>query len=632
MALTSVQFLTNALQQRYDMMGIGLIALSVILGILLICSIAFTVYNFTCKEQKKKVSAVLLTAVYIVTVLVLAGTVFCLVQYISTGNALNVPPETTPTTTQTEPTSEPTTVPTEPSTEPTTEPTVPPTEPDPTFIPEFTDDTDPDSLLNRWDISADGTIVDSFQREEPITFGGADEYASIEGITTFRGDNYRSGATFGTAVVEKQTLSSLWTANLSSFNGWTGAGWTGQPLVVRWDEETKAIMNLYQDKKEKENLVEIIYATMDGHVRFFDLEDGEPTRDPINIGMNFKGSGALDPRGYPLLYIGAGDFVPSLDYSGKVPRMYIVSLIDGTILYERSGADSFSLRGWYAFDGAPLVDAETDTLIWAAESGIIYTKKLNTQYDKAAGTISIDPQDVAMARYRSTFGRNQGFESSAIIVGEYLYVGDNGGTFMCVNLNTMKPVWIQDIRDDLNATPVYEWGEDGNGYLYLATSLEYSQGTAYIYKLNAANGEIVWEKTYDDVPYNKDVSGGALSSPLLGRPGTALEGMVIFPIARTPKYDSGILVALNTQTGEVIWEREMSSYTWSTPTAVYTEDGDAYIILCDASGNMHLINSATGETLDKINLGSNIEASPVVFGNTVVVGTRGQLVYAITIE
>lgn len=633
MDLVVPQLLTLAAKTNYETMHTGLVALSIILGILLICSIAFTVYNLTYRNRQKTIPTVLLIAMYLVTVLVLAGTVFCLTQYIAAGNALN---ETIPTTTAT-PTTIPTTVPTEPSTEPTTEPTTepptePPTEPDPTFVPENTPDTDPNVLLSRWDISANGTVVETFQREDAITFGDASEYSPIDGITTFRGDNYRSGATFGTTVVESETLSKLWTAPLSSFNGWSGAGWTGQPLVVRWDAETRAIMNIYQDKKDKEDLVEIIYATMDGHIRFFDLEDGEPTRDPINMGMNFKGSGSLDPRGYPLLYVGAGDFVPSLDYSGKAPRMYIVSLIDGSILYERSGADGFSLRGWYAFDGAPLVDAETDTLIWAAESGIIYTKKLNTQYDKSAGTISIDPQDVAKARYRSVTSRNSGFESSAIIVGEYLYAGDNGGTFMCVDLNTMQPVWVQDIRDDLNATPVYEWSEDGNGYLYLATSLEYSKGTAYIYKLNAATGEIVWEKRYDDVPYNKDVSGGALSSPLLGRPGTELEGMVIFSIARTPKYDEGILVALDTHTGEVIWERELSTYTWSTPTAVYTEDNRAYIILCDAAGNMHLINNATGETLDKINIGSNIEASPVVYKNTVIVGTRGQLVYAVTIE
>ena len=627
-----LSLLTVTAQQRYATMGTALVALAVILGILVLSSIAFTVYNFVCRDQKKKISILLLITVYIATVLVLAGTIFCFVQYNSAGNALNTPPETVPTTTQTIPTTVPTTAPTEPTTEPTTEPpTEPPTEPEPTFDPAHTDDTDPDSMLSRWEVSADGQIVDSYQREDPIVFGNASEYSAIEGITTFRGDTYRSGATYGTSVVESKTLSKLWDAKLSSYNGWTGAGWTGQPLIVKWDAETKAIMNLYQEKKDKENLVEIIYATMDGYIRFFDLDDGSTTRDPIFMGMNFKGSGALDPRGYPLLYVGAGDFVPSMDYSGKVPRMYIVSLIDGQILYERSGADSFSLRGWYSFDGAPLVDAETDTLIWAVESGIIYTKKLNTQYDKAAGTISIDPEDVAKARYRSAFGRNQGIESSAVIVGEYLYAGDNGGTFMCINLNTMQPVWVQDIRDDLNATPVYEWGEDGNGYLYLATSLEYSK-SAYIYKLNAATGEILWEKSYDDVPYNKDVSGGALSSPLLGRAGTDLEGMVIFAIARTPTYDSGTLVALDTVTGDVVWERKTESYTWSTPTAVYTDDGRAYIILCDASGNMHLIDSATGETLDKVNLGSNIEASPVVFGNTVVVGTRGQLVYAVTIE
>ena len=162
--------------------------------------------------------------------------------------------------------------------------------------------------------------------------------------------------------------------------------------------------------------------------------------------------------------------------------------------------------------------------------------------------------------------------------------------------------------------------------------MEYSSGTVYIYKLDAATGEILWEKTYDDVPYNKDVSGGTLSSPLLGRAGTDLEGLVIFSIARTPTYDAGILVALNTQTGEVVWERKLGTYTWSSPVAVYTESGKAYIVLCDAAGNMHLIDSKTGETLNKIGLGSNVEASPVVFENTVVVGTRGQQVYAIEIQ
>jgi outer membrane protein assembly factor BamB len=162
--------------------------------------------------------------------------------------------------------------------------------------------------------------------------------------------------------------------------------------------------------------------------------------------------------------------------------------------------------------------------------------------------------------------------------------------------------------------------------------MEYAQGTTYIYKLNASNGEIVWEKSYTDVAYDKAVSGGALSSPLLGKKGTAMEGMVIFHIARTPSYSSGTLVALNTQTGEVVWEKAMDNYAWSTPTAVYTEDNQGYIIICDSAGRVHMLNGTTGESVAVTSVGSNVEASPIVYKNMIVVGTRGQKVYGIKIS
>ena len=86
-----------------------------------------------------------------------------------------------------------------------------------------------------------------------------------------------------------KTLSMAWTANSTKLPGgiWEGSGWTGQPLIVKWDDATKAIMNLYADKKTKADLVEVIYATLDGHIYFLDLEDGSRTRDPIKMGMCF---------------------------------------------------------------------------------------------------------------------------------------------------------------------------------------------------------------------------------------------------------------------------------------------------------------------------------------------------------
>ena len=92
------------------------------------------------------------------------------------------------------------------------------------------------------------------------------------------------------------------------------------------------------------------------------------------------------------------------------------------------------------------------------------------------------------------------------------------------------------------------------------------------------------------------------------------------------------MVALNKETGEVVWENTMRNYCWSSPVAVYTQDSKSYIVLCDSVGKVTLHEGATGTTLGTVSLGSNIEASPAIFENTIVVGTRGQKVYAITIE
>ena len=609
----------------------ALYILTAILVVMLLSSVIFTL----CIKRKGQYHKLLLGALYCVTLIVLVCFILCFKQYRSIKddtptNSTNTPQNST---SDIQPPS--TDDPTEPSDTKPTEPT--PTEPIPTFTPEYTDSSNPENWGVDWEIIQSGSIVDSFDRTDKISFGSGYEYTELEGIITFRGDNYRSGATYGTANVVNKTISSLWNRNIGSLNGWPGSGWTGQPLIVKWPEETKQIMNIKEEKKAKEGLVEIIYATLDGYIYFYDLDDGSYTRDPVFVGMNFKGAGSLDPRGYPLMYVGSGDY-----YSGKTPRMYIISLIDGSILYEKSGSDSFTLRkDWAAFDSSPLIDSETDTLIWPGESGILYTIKLNSEYDPTAGTISINPEEIVKTRYttsRSNGGTYWlGYEPSAVIVDRYLYTSENGGMFFCIDLDTMELVWAQDTKDDSNSTPVFEWDESGEtGYIYTAPSLHWtadssSQGELSIYKLNAKTGEIIWEYKYDCHTVS-GVSGGVQSTPLLGKKGTELEGIILYTIARTPNAYNGVLIALDTATGEIVWQKPMDNYTWSSPVAIYTESGEAYIILCDSLGNVFLVDSADGTTLSTINIGSNIEASPAVFGNILVVGTRGQRIYGIKVE
>ena len=50
--------------------------------------------------------------------------------------------------------------------------------------------------------------------------------------------------------------------------------------------------------------------------------------------------------------------------------------------------------------------------------------------------------------------------------------------------------------------------------------------------------------------------------------------------------------------------------------------GKSYIIQCDSDGNMFLMEGRTGRIINHAYLWANIEASPAVFGNMVVVGTR----------
>lgn len=530
---------------------------------------------------------------------------------------------------------------------PTLEPTPTPV---PTFNPSPVAGTMPSDFGLEEAIEDNGTVVDAYTRAEPIDFLEGDTYTELEGVITFRGNNFRDSAAYGTVTwtgqaAEPWTFSVGSMAKKSGSGSWTGCGWTGQPLIVKWPEETKRIMNLYDSAKNDPDLVEVIYATMDGHIYFLDLYTGEKTRDPINVGYPFKGAGALDPRGYPLMYVGSGD-----DSTAGDSRAFIINLINGTILYEFGVEDGFALRDLSYFDSSALVDAETDTLIYPGESGILYTIKLNTQYDPNAGTISINPQTVKW-RYKGarslstdTVDGSQGWwlgiEDSAIIWREHAIFTDNGGHMICLNLNTMKAVWVQDTLDDTNCTPVLSLeGPDNHPYVYTSTSFhpnwrasENSTAPIPIWKIDAVTGQIVAQNdTYhcQTIATPNQVSGGVQGTLAIGE--KDLEGLIFVPVAMT-EGTRGKLVALNTSDMSVKWECDFAGYPWSSPVAVYDDSGKGYLVQCNKTGYIHLIDGQTGEIISEMSLGSNVEASPAVYNNMVVVGTRGGLIYGMDLN
>lgn len=505
------------------------------------------------------------------------------------------------------------------------------------FNPHAADSTKPEKLVRSTTISVDGEKVKNYVSPYKIKFSEGTKYTNADGIVTFRGNNFRSAPAYGTASVTDGKLNSVWknqTGSLRDASGtfWSGNGWSGQPLIRKWpDAMRRNFTAMYDWAREQDGLVEVIYASMDGYIHFYELQTGKETREPMNVGFTFKGAGALDPRGYPIMYVGSG-----VNSTKGRSRVFIINLVTDTIMYQFGQDESFCDRYWNGFDSSALVCAETDQLIYPGENGILYIMHLNTKFDENTGSLSIKPDNIVKWKYMGTRTGDKywlGMEDSALILNHYMIIGDNGGLLMCLDLNTLKLVWVQDIVDDSNCTPVLSI-EDGHPYVYTSTSYHYGwRGTGKldipIWKIDAETGEIVWKTKYV-CQSMEDLAGGVQGTMSVGK--NKLEGLIFVPIARTPDFNTGTLAAIRTKDGSVAWEKKTDIYSWSSPVDFYDTEGNGYIIHCNSAGNMYFLDGLTGEELDRVNLSSNVEASPAMYNDYVVVGTRGQQVHCMKVS
>lgn len=524
-------------------------------------------------------------------------------------------------------------------------------------------------------LEVNGQVVDSYKAPIPFNFGSGDDYTNLRGVISFRGNNFRNGGSYGNIgslniprnadgslqITTDEEGNRVWNYNIfkeewkaetfslqkgvgGGYSGaWTGSGWTGQPIIVQWDKETKQHMNMFDWAKSNDNMVEVIYATMDGHIYFLDLESGNPTRNKMNIGVPFKGAGSLDPRGIPILYLGAGDSYdrPS-DF--RPAKAMAINLLDCTVMYEFGiKPDSFALRDWTAYDSSALVCAENDSLVYPGENGILYVIKLNTEFDKTAGTLKMNPSDVIKLRYSSTKDRDKGYalgyEGSAAAFSHYVFLTENSGLMHCVDLNTMEVVWVQDIWDDTNSSPVFAI-ENGECYLYVGNTLDGATdsnglGKTAFFKIKASTGEIVW-KIERDIYTTSHITGGVMTSAVIGKNNLEGRAYIVFSSFSNTYGQSGKFLCINTNDGSIIWEGTIRTYAWSSPVAVYDKDGNGYIVQCNCGGNMYLIDGASdtyeNALLDRYTVEGTIEATPAVFNDMIILGTRISGIKAIRIQ
>ena len=182
-------------------------ALLILLGILV--ATVITAIILTVKAVKyRRIPAIVLILVYLVAVLTLACCFYCHNVYQNSLTSKDMPADdftpTQPTTTEATAIPEET-IPTEAETEPITEPTTEP-EPEIVFAPCKTEASDPANWDINWQIlPADGS--DSYVSETEVVFGEPDNYYPMAGVTTFRGNNHRTGSSYGSVEITEEKLS-----------------------------------------------------------------------------------------------------------------------------------------------------------------------------------------------------------------------------------------------------------------------------------------------------------------------------------------------------------------------------------------------------------------------------------------
>ena len=566
-------------------------------------------------------------------------------------------------------------------------PTVAPPTPVPTETPPLTAQAAPEAdpgLISSTTVYTSATKkVKNYSRpaKELIRMPEADEYTTKQlGVMTFRGDNFRRNAAVGTLSAAPTGLKEKWHAESGSSRGtnqtYYGYGWTGQPVIARWSTQVREGSNLFEKKINTKALKEVIIAGMDGNIRFLDLADGELTRNSIKLGYPMRGTPTLHTGGYPFMSV--GQFARKMKVkTGKIGlRQYnLYSQKEQKLLDGLDGKYHRPLNDVGSFETSALIDRTSDTLIAAGSNGMLYLESLNSSFDYNAKVLTIDPS-ITVMNYKVKGQKSTALlaiESSPAVYDKYVYMANMGGVLMCIDTDTLKPVWAvntgdsvmaavamdMQIRENAQETPVpADTGDEDNPKdkapadnrelsLYTANMLnnrKKGDSDIQIRRYDALSGKEIWKTSVGVTKGKKDKDDvGAKASPVIGQ--HELNNLVYFTV--TGLSDEGrqelglsgempaVLIALEKASGKIVWSYGLSSRSESSPIAVYDEKGNGWIIQCEQNGTIHLLEGLTGSVVDTMQLNAEIEASPAAYGSTVVIGTTGKntsFVYGIELE
>lgn len=422
------------------------------------------------------------------------------------------------------------------------------------------------------------------------------------GLTMFRGNPTRTFFGGGDVSAEPSVQWSYPDSAMcgsSSVGGettvWCGTGWTGQPVV--WERP--------------DGITELIFGAYDHDVHFVNADTGEETRPSFSTSDIIKGSVTLDPDGYPLLYFGSRD-----------NQLRIVAL-DREVPTLLWSMDATEVNGIWNndWDSNPVI--VDDIMYEGGENGWFFGVALNRGYD-ADGLVTIEPDVLlAMPGYNdellSNSGRNVSIESSVAVYDQRVYFTNSGGRVVGVDVSRIREGEAPIVFDyytggDIDATPAI----DADGMLYVSIEHEPSQMGTFERNRNLEVGQLVKLDPYTDgdprvwgvdLTVSGSADSGSWASPAI------FGGMVYLTTHQ------GNLIAVDGETGEVVWSAEVGFHSWSSPVVV-----NDVLLAATCLGDIKAYSLADPRApapLWTVNLaGSCLESTPAVWDGWIYLGSR----------
>ena len=315
-------------------------------------------------------------------------------------------------------------------------------------------------------------------------------------------------------------------------------------------------------------------------------------------------------------------------YSGSRDNYFRILALDrGKRMEElwKLSADSAPNQVWNDdWDSSPLVIG--DYLLEGGENSWFYVVKLNRGYGPD-GKVKVDPQVRAVfpgyddQLFADVGDQEVSIENSPAFRDGIVYFANSGGLVQGWDVSAV-------LKGGKKVERVFRYwtGEDTDATVVIDED-GFLYAASELERFNARSeeaGQLVKldpSKPDDPVVWKKRIPGNGGDGGIWATPG--LHAETVFVTTNT-----GRLLALKMENGKKRWEIDLPPPTWTSPVIV-----DGVLIVGDCEGNLRAYDvtdpTKKPDQIWKVKLEGCIEATPAVWKGMVYVGARGGAVYGI---